>query len=136
MSRGMKYVDAPQLNLLVAWVWIFLGFLSGFAMGIKFHEEGWLGGYASFKRRMLRLGHISFFGLGAVNFMFYLTAHAQMLSGAWLQTAGWSFALGALSMPLVCCAMAFHAKCRPLFLIPVGSLISGAVFTLIDLATL
>ena len=44
-------------------------------LGMFFHGENWLGGYASFKRRMYRLGHISFFGLGAVNMLFCLTPH-------------------------------------------------------------
>ena len=65
---------AAQINLLVAWVWILLGFLSGFGLGLNFHREDWLGGYGSYKRRLFRLGHISFFGLGALNLMFYLTA--------------------------------------------------------------
>ena len=42
-------------------------------LGLFFHRENWLGGYASLKRRMYRLGHISFFGLGAVNLLFWLT---------------------------------------------------------------
>ena len=66
----------PQINLVFAWVWILAGFLSGMAMGLFFDKENWLGGYASHKRRMYRLGHIAFFGLGTVNFIFYLTARA------------------------------------------------------------
>ena len=53
-----------NLNLFLGWLWILLGFVSGMALGMFFHRENWLGGYGSFKRRMYRLGHISFFGLG------------------------------------------------------------------------
>ena len=60
-------------NLILAWLWILLGFASGMVLGMFFHAENWLGGYGSFKRRMYRLGHISFFGLGAVNLLFWLT---------------------------------------------------------------
>ncbi|HXR49058.1 MAG TPA: hypothetical protein VN784_16610, partial [Candidatus Limnocylindrales bacterium] len=59
-------------NLFLAWLWILLGFVTGMALGLFFHHENWLGGYGSFKRRMYRLGHISFFGLGAVNLLFWL----------------------------------------------------------------
>ena len=62
-----------NLNLLIAWLWILLGFGSGMIQGLFFHDEHWLGGYASFRRRMYRLAHISFFGLGAVNLLFCLT---------------------------------------------------------------
>ena len=37
------------------------GVLSGMAMGLFFHQDGWLGGYGSFRRRLLRLGHIAFY---------------------------------------------------------------------------
>jgi hypothetical protein len=57
-------------NLTLAWLWILLGFVSGMVLGLFFHRENWLGGYGSFQRRMYRLGHISFFGLGAVNALF------------------------------------------------------------------
>ena len=62
-----------QINVMLAWLWILLGFISGMALGMFFHGENWLGGYTSFKRRMYRLGHISFFGLGTVNVLFYFT---------------------------------------------------------------
>ena len=37
-------------------------------------REDWLGGYGSFKRRLYRLAHISFFGLAIVNLMFCFVA--------------------------------------------------------------
>jgi hypothetical protein len=49
-------------------------------LGLYFHDENWLGGYASFRRRMYRLAHIPFFGPGAVNLLFYFTA-AQLSAG-------------------------------------------------------
>jgi len=69
-------------NLILAWLWILLGFVSGMMLGMFFHGENWLGGYGSFKRRMYRLGHISFFGLGAVNLLFWLTVQNFLLTGA------------------------------------------------------
>ena len=60
-------------NLFLAWLWILLGFVTGMVLGLCFHHENWLGGYGSFKRRMYRLAHISLFGLGAVNLLFWLT---------------------------------------------------------------
>src|SRR6476646_8665042 len=68
-----EVMHVPQINLAFAWCWIVVGFLSGMVQGLSFHREDWLGGYASFRRRLYRLAHISFFGLGAVNLFFYLT---------------------------------------------------------------
>jgi hypothetical protein len=70
-------------NLVLAWVWILLGFVSGLFQGMFFHGEHWLGGYASWRRRMYRLAHISFFGLGALNLLFLVTAQGFLTAG-WL----------------------------------------------------
>lgn len=129
-------VPPPQINLLVAWLWILLGFASGFFLGLNFHKENWLGGYASFKRRLYRLAHISFFGLGAVNFIFYITAQRFSFATANAQIAAWGFIAGAISMPICCVLMAHQPRLRPMFALPVGSLLTGGVFTLMEVIKL
>ena len=123
-------------NLLLAWLWILLGFVSGMILGLFFHGENWLGGYASFQRRMYRLGHISFFGLGAVNLLFYLTRQSVPADGALMHAASLAFMTGAVAMPLCCLVMAHFPKARLLFAVPVISLITGGVLTLLQLAKL
>ena len=118
-----------KINLFAAWVGILLGFLSGFALGAFFHREQWLGGYASFKRRLYRLAHISFFGLGAVNLFFYLTAQSFPGSSL-LALASSAFITGAITMPICCVLMAHYPNTRMLFALPVLSLIAGGVLTL------
>ncbi len=59
-----------HLNLWVAWGGILLGLLSGIAQGLHFHKSDWLGGYGSWSRRMMRLGHVSFFGIALLNLAF------------------------------------------------------------------
>jgi hypothetical protein len=119
-----------QLNLVLAWLWIVLGFAIGIVFGLNFHKARWLGGYASFKRRLYRLAHISFFGLAVVNFLFYLTAeHLGRVSSA-LMVASWGFVFGAITMPLCCFVMAHRPKLRALFLVPVISLITAGGLTL------
>ena len=125
-----------QINLLVAWLWIILGFLSGFGLGLNFHRDDWLGGYGIYKRRLLRLGHISFFGLGAVNLMFYLTIRGGSGSSLSLQAASWAFVVGAVSMPLCCLIMAYRSGWRGLFVIPVSSLIAAALLTIWEVTKL
>lgn len=122
-----------QLNVVFAWVWILAGFLSGMALGLKFHDENWLGGYASFKRRMYRLAHISFFGLGAVNLFFHLTLKDAAMGalGSWASIA---LILGGATMPLCCWLMAASKKFKSLFAVPVLSLTSGAILTILEMA--
>ena len=125
----MKPFD-PHLNLVAAWVGIMLGFVSGMVLGMFFHHEGWLGGYASLKRRMYRLGPIALFALGTMNLLFWLTVKNLPVSGA---LAGWAsglFVLGAATMPLCCVIMAHRPKLHLIFSLPVVSLIAAAALTL------
>jgi hypothetical protein len=125
-----------QINLLLSWLWILLGFVSGMVIGMFFHRENWLGGYGSFKRRMYRLGHISFFGLGAVNLMFWLTVKALSISGPLVEVASWAFVVGAVTMPLCCLVMAHFPKAHMLFAVPVISLIVAGTLTLMEVIKL
>ena len=125
-------LDVPQINLLSAWIGILLGFLSGLVMGLCFQREDWLGGYGSLRRRLFRLGHISFFGLAATNFFFYLTAQA-LPDGNELVFASRAFIIGAVSMPICCVLMAYFRRAQMLFAIPVLSLTAGALLTLMEL---
>jgi len=124
-------MEVRMLNLILAWAWIVMGFLSGLVMGLFFHQEKWLGGYGSFQRRMYRLGHISFFGLGVVNLCFFLTVQALSLSGLMMQAAGWCLMAGAITMPVCCLLMAHHPQTVPLFSVPVLSLLLGGLLTTI-----
>jgi len=119
--------SAANLNLLVAWLWILLGFVSGLVMGCFFHRENWLGGYASHTRRLYRLAHISFFGLGLVNLCFYFTMKSLGEPNA--AVASWAFVAGAITMPICCIAMAHLPGTRLLFGVPVLSLLLGGGLT-------
>jgi hypothetical protein len=123
-------------NLILAWLWILLGFTSGMVLGMFFHGENWLGGYGSFKRRMYRLGHISFFGLGAVNLLFCLTVQNFSLAGPLIHFASLAFIIGAIAMPVCCAVMAHFPKAHLIFSVPVVSLITGAVLTLLEVIKL
>src|SRR5437879_6465944 len=96
MDTGMNF-NAAHLNLILAWLWIVLGFAVGFFLGLNFHKERWLGAYAGFRRRLYRLAHISFFGLAWVNFLFYLTARSFTHASIPVTVASWGFVLGVVT---------------------------------------
>lgn len=128
-TGGAKVPDMADLNLTAAWAGILLGMAGGAILGLSFHEEGWLGGYGSWRRRLLRLGHISLFGLAGVNLAFALTADRMgWKPGAPLGPGAASALLvaGAVLMPLVCALAAWRKPFRHLFILPVGTLVSGA----------
>ena len=101
------------------------GTISGAAIGLFFHREDWLGGYASLRRRMLRLGHIAFFGLGFVNVLFALSAGALRLPSSYGRFAAAAFAVALVTMPLCCFLTAWRPRFRLLFPIPVAAMLCG-----------
>jgi hypothetical protein len=117
-----------SMNLLLGWIWITGGFLSGAILGLFFYDPDWLGGYGSWRRRMVRLGHISFIGTGLLNLAFVFTIVS--LETVAPPIASWLFVVGALSMPLICFLSAWRDWLRHLFPLPVTSLI-GAGLSLI-----
>jgi len=120
-----------SLMLRAGWIGMLCGVLSGALFGLFFHREDWLGGYGSFRRRLTRLGHISFFGLGFVNFFFALTHLAVHLDPAWARWAAGGFLVGAATMPACCFLAAWRKPLRHLFPIPVAGVTFGILFTLL-----
>ena len=113
------------LNLWAAWIGILAGMVSGAAFGIFFHDESWLGGYNSWPRRLMRLGHISFFGVAFLNLAFAVTLRLTgEVSGA--RAASWLLIAGAVLMPTVCGLAAWRKPLRHLFFLPVLSLLGAA----------
>ena len=121
----------PTLNLIVGWLGMLAGVISGAIIGLFFHQEQWMGGYASYRRRLTRLGHIAFFGLGFLNLIFAATSAQIPLSGRTLVIASWALMLGAITMPLCCFLSAWRKPLRHLFPIPVLSVTTGILVILI-----
>lgn len=112
------------LNFYVAWIGIALGFVAGAIIGIFFHDDYWAGGYVSWQRRMIRLGHISFFGLAFINLSYAFSVKLYDIDFG-DHIISYLFVIGAISMPLVCFLSAYKKPFRHLFFIPVVSLIAG-----------
>ncbi len=115
-----------KINLYAAWIGILLGTIAGAIQGMFFHKEDWLGSYSSWKRRMVRLGHISLFGIAFINLTFvftvsYLSTNESILLPSRL------FIIGAITMPLICYLSAFKKFFRHLFFIPVLSVLIGSI---------
>jgi len=118
-----------EFNLYSAWIGMLLGGVFGAVQGIFFHKEDWFGGYGSWKRRMMRLGHISLFGIAFINILFvytvdFLNVEEKVLLPSLL------FIVGAIGMPLICYLSAFRKLFRHLFFIPALSIILG-IFSLL-----
>jgi hypothetical protein len=125
----LAVVCVPQpLNWVAGWGLVLAAFVTGAAGGLFFHRDDFLGGYASFPRRLARLGHIALAALGMMNVLFGLS---PLPPGRLTAAASVLFLAGAVLMPAVCFLAAWRKSLRHLFVLPVVSLVLAVVFTLV-----
>ncbi len=109
-----------MLNIYAGWIGFLLGCVFGAVQGIFFHKQDWLGGYNSWQRRITRLGHISFFGLGFINLAFALTVRSLNIQDG-IEISSYLLVAGLVTMPLFCYLSAIKEAFRQLFFIPTAS---------------
>jgi hypothetical protein len=126
-----RFMTTPPypLNWLAGWVLLLLAFVTGAAMGLFFHREDFLDGYQSFRRRLLRLGHIALAALGMLNVIFSLSPWpaATHWTG---RAASLCFVVGGLAMPTACFLTSWRTPFRHIFAVPVVALFLAVIFTL------
>src|SRR5439155_1756392 len=110
------------LNWVFGWSLLLAAFGSGAVIGLLFHRDSFLGGYGSFSRRLVRLGHISLAALGIINVLYSVSPWPEV--GTFRADVGsFGFALGGAAMPAVCFLTAWRQPFRLFFFIPVSALI-------------
>jgi hypothetical protein len=115
-----------DLNAITAWIGVLIGAITGIVYGLFFQGVDWLGGYTSWPRRMLRLGHISFFGIAALNLGYSLTLHRLgWPAPAWQVST--ALASANFLMPLACGLAAWRPPLRHLFALPVICVLVGVI---------
>lgn len=122
------------MNWSFGWGMILTAFVSGAFLGLFFHRDDFLGGYGSFRRRLVRLGHIALAALGMINILYALSPVAAKAtvapSASQVDVASFGFLLGGLGMPAVCFLSSWRSGFRYLFPIPVALLIVAVIQTL------
>lgn len=108
-----------EWNLWAGWTGMLLGLVSGAIIGLGFHRDEFAGGYSSFRRRLLRLGHVAFFALGMINVLYALTLTGGGIVPGSPQLASGSLAAAAFVMPAVCYLAAWKKPFRHAFALPV-----------------
>jgi hypothetical protein len=122
-----------SLNFTAGWWLIFAAFVSGAVIGLGSHREDFLGGYGSFRRRLVRLGHIALAALGMLNLVFGLSFVPAGI-GASAGLSGSLLLAGAVAMPLVCFLAAWREPFRHLFFIPVGLLLAAVILIILQIS--
>lgn len=117
-------------NWFFGWSLLLAAFVVGIPLGLRFHREDFWGGYTSFRRRVVRLGHVALAALGMVNVLFAMSPWP--VAGRWTSgTASVAFMVGGAAMPAVCFLTGWRAGFRKLFFVPVTALIVAVLFTLL-----
>ena len=106
-------------NMLAGWIGMMCGLISGAAIGLFFHQADFAGGYGAFRRRLLRLGHVAFLGLGIINILFSVTLAGGILHLSHPRVASILLIAGAGLMPAICFLAAWRSPFRHVFVIPV-----------------
>jgi len=118
-----------MINWYFGWAAILAAFVSGAGLGLYFHQPEFLGGYSSFRRRIVRLGHIALAALGMINVLFSLSPMPSA-SSLPTQIASIGFVIGGITMPAVCFLTGWRIGFRFLFFIPVLALTIAVIETL------
>ena len=117
------------MNWYVGWGLILTAFLTGAILGLFFYRDDFLGGYASFRRRIFRLGHIALAALGMINIL-YSVSSVALEPSLRTRVASFGFIIGGVTMPAVCFLASWRVSFRHLFFIPVSALIIAVLQTL------
>lgn len=107
------------------------GVLSGALIGLFFLKPDWLGGYGSQPRRLLRLGHIAFFGIGLLNLFYALSLDPLEIPLPAARRGSLAMLVALVSMPTCCFLTAWRQPMRHLFPIPVLSAAAGILTILV-----
>jgi hypothetical protein len=121
-------MSLQRLNWYFGWGLILSAFVTGALLGLFFHRDDFWGGYASFRRRIVRLGHIAQAALGMLNVLYALAPPAADPDQGALASV--CFVVGGAAMPLVCFLTGWKKPFRLLFFVPVAALAVAVVATL------
>lgn len=115
-----------ERNRQVAWVSFCVGVGTGAIMGLwsfdgPFSVPGFLGDYGEVPRRLARLGHIAFFGLGFLNLFLDRELAVTSLGTQGKRTASMAMNFGNIFLPLTLFAAAVYHPIKYFLCVPVGA---------------
>jgi len=120
-------------NRVVGWSSLALGAATGLILGLWSFDgplavPEWLGGYGDTSRRLARLGHIAFFGLGILNLLLAREFPELGLRAGQRRVASVAMSFGNIFLPLTLFAAAAYRPCK--YLMPLPALAVTVAMTL------
>ena len=122
-----------QINIIFGWGWMIFGFILGMIVGLKFDKSDWLGGYISWERRMIRLSHVAFIMLSAINILYGHELPNTHLTETWQIIGSVLAIVGAVGIPVIVMIAAFYKKILFWLSIPVVSITIAGIIIFIGL---
>ncbi|MDX1387794.1 MAG: hypothetical protein R3344_01295 [Acidobacteriota bacterium] len=120
-------------NRAIGWTSLALGVFSGLILGMWSFDgpvpvPEWLGDYGDTSRRLARLGHIAFFGLGFLNLFLARELDALQLDDGQRRTASVAMNFGNVFLPLTLFAASFYHPLK--YMMPMPALAVALAMTL------
>lgn len=119
-------IDLARSNRIVGWISLVVGAGTGLILGLwSFNGPvpvpEWLGNYDEVSRRLARLGHIAFFGLGILNILVARELPRVALRRALARAASATMNFGNVFLPTTLFLAAAYQPCKYLMPIPAMS---------------
>jgi hypothetical protein len=100
-------------NRMVGWSSLATGVGVGLIMGLwsfdgPVQPPAWIGDYTDTSRRLIRLGHIAFIGLGLIDILMERELARSALGQAGRAVASWSMVIGNVLLPMALFAAAVY----------------------------
>ncbi len=127
-----------DVNRAVGWTSLVLGAATGLVIGLWSFDgpaavPAWIGDYGATPRRLLRLGHIAFFGLGVINVLMARELPPLAVAGAVRRTAFHAMNFGNLVLPVTLVGAALQPALK--WALPIPALAVFAALCLMAFAT-
>jgi hypothetical protein len=130
----LRRLPSGEWNRRIGWLTSCLGAGSGLIMGLwsfdgPFAVPEWLGPYDQTARRLARLGHIAFFGLGILNLLMAGELRRRSLGPWGRQVASWAMNFGNVFLPLTLFAAAAYRPLKYCMSVPAVAVFVALVLT-------
>jgi hypothetical protein len=122
MTSGQDF----SRNRLIGWTSLAVGVAVGLVMGLwsfdgPLQPPAWIGEYADTSRRLVRLGHIAFIGLGVIDILIERELGRSALGSRARAIASWSMVLGNVLLPITLFASAVYRPMKYFMAVPATS---------------
>jgi hypothetical protein len=119
-------------NRLVGWTSLAVGVAVGLVIGLwsfdgPMRPPAWIGEYADTSRRLVRLGHIAFIGLGLIDILIERELERSALAPAARAVASWSMVVGNVLLPVTLFAAAAYRPFKYFMAVPAMSVFLALV---------